>query len=195
VGGEKDMNKSINLHNKNISYILKTSRRAKYMRLSVQPDGSLVVTKPFWLSQKAVEKFIIKKAGWVIEKIEHWQKYKHLYIFQKDQKNYLKHKAEASKFITERIEYCNKVYNFSYNKISIRAQKTRWGSCSQHGNLNFNYKILFLPRHLADYIIVHELCHLRELNHSKKFWNLVAKAIPDYKAVKKELRGRGMMVR
>ncbi len=88
----------------------------------------------------------------------------------------------------KRLEYFNKFYGFKINKINIKNQKTRWGSCSKKGNLNFNYKIALVGDGLADYIIVHELCHLKEFNHKQKFWNLVALAIPDYLAIKRELK-------
>ncbi|NBX49499.1 M48 family peptidase, partial [bacterium] len=91
-------------------------------------------------------------------------------------------------FTTQRVAELNQHYGFSYGKISVRNQQTRWGSCSKRGNLNFNYRILFLPPHLADYLIVHELCHLKEFNHSPRFWALVAQGCPNYHACKKELR-------
>ena len=100
--------------------------------------------------------------------------------------------ARKSTESDERVEYFNKIYNFSFNKILIKNQKTRWGSCSNKGNLNFNYKILFLPEALRDYIIVHELCHLKEFNHSKNFWKLISRAIPDYSEIKNELRKNGL---
>ncbi|PIP23438.1 MAG: hypothetical protein COX90_01110 [Candidatus Nealsonbacteria bacterium CG_4_10_14_0_2_um_filter_38_17] len=70
----------------------------------------------------------------------------------------------------------------------MKNQKTRWGSCFKKGNPNFNYKIALLSQRLADYIVVHELCHLGELNHSQKSWNLVAKAVPDYPEIRDELK-------
>lgn len=103
-------------------------------------------------------------------------------------KHYLEHKETARAFVTERVMHWNSFYNFEINRIAIRNQKTCWGSCSEHKNLNFNYKLLFLPEHLADYIVVHELCHLAELNHSPRFWNLVAQTLPDYKVHRKELQ-------
>lgn len=101
---------------------------------------------------------------------------------------YLKYKKIARTLVYERLDYFNKFYGFKWNKISIRNQKTRWGSCSKAGNLNFNYKIALLSPEIADYIIVHELCHLREFNHSQNFWDLVEKTIPNYKAIQAKLK-------
>ncbi len=102
-------------------------------------------------------------------------------------KHYVVHKEQARNLILNRIEFWNKYYDFSFKRVAIRNQKTCWGSCSSKKNLNFSYMILFLPTVLQDYIIVHELCHLKELNHSKNFWALVSKTIPDYKERKKQL--------
>ena len=104
--------------------------------------------------------------------------------------DYLKFKNEARQFVEERVGHFSKMYSFEFNRISIRNQRTRWGSCSEKGNLNFNYRILFLPPHISDYLIAHEICHLKELNHSRKFWNLVGEIIPDYSNIKKELKQR-----
>jgi len=90
--------------------------------------------------------------------------------------------------VENRIRCFNSTYNFKINRIAIKNQTTRWGSCSSKRNLNFNYKIIYLRPVLADYLIVHELCHLGELNHSKMFWALVAKTMPDYVIINKELR-------
>ena len=97
-------------------------------------------------------------------------------------------REEARIFVENRIGYFNKFYSFEINRIAIKNQKTRWGSCSSKGNLNFNYKIIYLKPALADYLIVHELCHLGQLNHSKKFWALVFKTIPNYVKINRELR-------
>lgn len=100
---------------------------------------------------------------------------------------YLKHKEVARKIVHNRIAHFAPVYGLTVGRVAIRDQKSRWGSCSRKGNLNFNYRIALLPSHLVDYIVVHELCHLKEFNHSEHFWNHVARTIPDYLACRKEL--------
>ncbi len=101
---------------------------------------------------------------------------------------YRKYKESARAFIHARLHTLNQQYGLTWKRVAIRNSRSRWGSCSQKANLNFHYKLLHLPPHLADYVIVHELCHLMELNHSPRFWGLVEKAVPDWKARRKALR-------
>ena len=101
---------------------------------------------------------------------------------------YILHKEAARIVINGRLEFFNVDTLFIYRRVSIRDQKRCWGSCSSKGNLNFSYKLLFLPPCLRDYIIVHELCHLLVLNHSASFWREVEKRMPDYKSRMVHLR-------
>ena len=103
-------------------------------------------------------------------------------------RSYTRLKPAARVFVEKKVAEWNAIYGFRVGRISVKNQKTRWGSCSKKGNLNFNYKIVLLPEPLADYIVVHELCHLGEFNHSKNFWNLVARTMPDYKARRAALK-------
>ena len=182
------MKKTACLKNRNVGYILKKSKRAKRLRIAVYCDASVIVTAPYRLKENIIEEFIISKSKWLLEKLESFKKLEKKSSFKFSKKDYLKHKKEAKKLILERLEYFGKSYGFSYNRVSIKNQKTVWGSCSKKKNLNFNYKILFLPNKLADYIIVHELCHLKEMNHSARFWALVSKIISNFKEIRKELK-------
>ena len=103
-------------------------------------------------------------------------------------KHYLAHREIAKQHIVARLDFWNQFYGYQYRRVSIRNQKTSWGSCSENGNLHFSYKLYFLPPALCDYIIVHELCHLEELNHSPAFWRLVEQGLPDYKERRRLLR-------
>lgn len=173
---------------KQISYKLKRSKRAKRMRLAVYCDGSVVITSPLGVGQSLIEKFIADKKQWVLDKIQFFKSLDTKAIRTFSHKDYLENKDKALALVENRVNFYNKIYNFSFNKIFIKNQKTRWGSCSCKQNLNLNYKIVFLPEKHQDYIIVHEMCHLKEFNHSKKFWALVEKALPNYLDIKKKLR-------
>ena len=103
-------------------------------------------------------------------------------------KHYVANKESARTIVLERLKHFNQFYNLHWNRVAIRNQRRCWGSCSAQKNLNFNYKVLFLPEHLRDYIIVHEMCHLTHLNHGKDFWDLVAEQVPEYAKCQRELR-------
>ncbi|MSU60381.1 MAG: M48 family peptidase [Candidatus Staskawiczbacteria bacterium] len=107
---------------------------------------------------------------------------------KRNRKEFLYYKERARLLVQNRIAHYNKIYHFKFNRIAIRNQRSRWGSCSKKGNLNFNYKIMLLPEKMADYVILHELCHLGEFNHSKNFWKLMAMRMPDYAKIKKQFK-------
>lgn len=117
-----------------------------------------------------------------------WYRYRRRRRKSTNTKHYRAHKEIARALIHERLEHYNAYYQLPYKRVAVRNQRRRWGSCSSLGNLNFNYKILFLPEEIRDYIIVHELCHLKELNHSPRFWALVAEMMPAYNEYRKMLR-------
>lgn len=103
-------------------------------------------------------------------------------------KHYVLHREAARSLVHARLAHYNAHYGFVYNRVAIRNQRRCWGSCTSLKNLNFSYRLLFLPPELADYVIVHELCHLKELNHSPRFWALVAETIPEYQLCRRALR-------
>lgn len=103
-------------------------------------------------------------------------------------KHYLEHKEMARELVLARLVHFNQHYNFVWKRVAIRNQRRCWGSCSSQKNLNFSYKLLLLPSDISDYIIVHELCHLQEMNHGPNFWALVAEQMPGYKEKIKQLK-------
>ncbi len=103
-------------------------------------------------------------------------------------RDYILHKERARVLVHERITFWAPRVGVSPNRIAIRDQRSRWGSCSTKGNLNFNYRLVFLPIELVDYVIVHELCHLHEFNHSERFWGRVEQFLPDYSLRKEGLQ-------
>ena len=101
---------------------------------------------------------------------------------------YKKYKEQARVVIHARLSHFNAYYRLPLRKVFVKSLKSRWGSCSERGNLNFNYLLYFLPPEVQDYLVVHELCHLREFNHSPRFWALVEATIPEYRARRAQLR-------
>lgn len=175
----------------NLSYILKHSARARRMRITVRCDASVVVTVPYFFSLNKVENFLLEKTEWILKKIAYFKKNSRGGIVLAKRSgagDYRRLKHQARILVKEKITEINKVYNFSFNRICIKNHKSRWGSCSKKGNLNFNYKIIHLSADLAEYIVAHELCHLKELNHSVRFWDLVAKTVPDHKERRRKLK-------
>ncbi|HTX87258.1 MAG TPA: M48 family metallopeptidase [Candidatus Nanoarchaeia archaeon] len=165
---------------------IKKSRRAKNICLRVSNDATAVLTIPWRVSREAGLRFLRSKQGWLIHQIKiKKEKIKNTPV--RTRADYLSNKRRAERLVWGRLEHFNSFYNFSYNRVTIRDQQSRWGSCSAKKNLNFSYRIVFLPQELADYLIVHELCHLGEMNHSARFWALVAKTIPNYKVLRRIL--------
>lgn len=182
------MNKQVILNEKIISYNLKRKSRVKSLILSVNQNGQVGLVVPKYLPIYLAEIFLKEKAEWILEKIKHFEKLKPGLVLGGSRKDYLEKKESALALIGNRLNYFNKSYNFKINRVVIKNQKTRWGSCSIKKNLNFNYKLVYLPERLVDYVIVHEICHLKEMNHSVRFWALVAAVIPDWKRARKELK-------
>jgi predicted metal-dependent hydrolase len=158
------------------------------MRISVSCDAGVVVTVPFGMEETRFEKFVKEKTNWILDKLKFFSKYKNRPKLKTSVAEYRLLKPQALSLAKQKVKYWNQFYNFGYNRVSVKNQKTRWGSCSRKGNLNFHYKIVHLPEDQLDYLIVHELCHLKEMNHSKNFWELVGRTIPKFKILRKELR-------
>lgn len=114
------------------------------------------------------------------------------------QEHYAFHKETTRALVSDRLPSLIEGYRLlgiefkPFGRISIKNARTRWGSCSSKGNLNFSYRLSLLPPHLSDYVIIHELCHLREFNHSSRFWDLVAMLDPDYALHREELKGHSL---
>jgi predicted metal-dependent hydrolase len=183
---------SIMLGNKLLSYTLTRNPKARHLRISIKYAGALHVTSPLRLSQEKIEHFILEKESWILPKIDYFKSLPKQPTPQESQVDYETHKEQARILVHKKIASLNAHYNFSYNTIRIKNHSTLWGSCSRKRNLNFNYRIVYLKEKFVDYIIVHELCHLQEFNHSSDFWELVAKVIPNHKAIRKELRILGI---
>lgn len=189
------MKRKISLHNRVVNYAVRRSKRAKRMRLAVYCDGNFIVTVPQTFPANSIDRYVIAKSQWVISKLDFFEglNKKQKLTFGSD--GYELYKDKALDLVTERLTALNqRHYRLKFNKIAIKSQKTRWGSCSKKRNLNFNYKILFLTPKIRDYIMIHELCHLKEFSHSSRFWKLVAKSMPDHTKINEELKVKGLTI-
>ncbi len=160
------------------------------MRITIACDGEIVVTAPRWTPSFVVRGFVKKHIGWINERIEKIQNNPREVIKLPTtlRKSFMLYREEARALVEKKVSFIADMYRVSYGRISIRNQKSRWGSCSKRGNLSFNFKILFLPAELQNYIIAHEACHLLQFDHSSKFWDLVGISIPDYKRIRARLK-------
>lgn len=172
-----------------VECIVRKNALAKQVSLKVNTHGQVRATIPWWVSKKSAISFVKDNESWILEKLENMKGKSAESLLQLGgREDYLMHRKSAKSFILERLEHYNQFYGFDFERVAIRDQRTRWGSCSGKKNLNFNYRIVQLPKEHADYLIVHELCHLEQMNHSRDFWELVSRTIPDYRRISRELR-------
>lgn len=169
--------------------VIKNNRKS--ISIQIKADGSITVRAPRFVTMREIEGFVLSKEDW-IEK-----------TLKKLSLNEAKEKPEpvspeelnrlfalAREIIPIKVKYYATIIGVSYNRITIRNQKTRWGSCSSDHNLNFNCQLMRLPEDVVDYVVVHELCHIKQMNHSKAFWGEVEKILPDYRERRKYLKSQ-----
>jgi len=166
--------------------LLERSNRAKHMSLSIRPFRGARVAVPRGVSFVAAEKFAHTKTSWIKKHLE-------TMTFIEKQAEVLKEshpidKGKARKHLVERLDELCKRNGFKYNRVFVKNQKTRWGSCSDKNNINLNVNLVQLPDELIDYVILHELVHTRVKNHSILFWEELSKFVGDPKSIDKKLR-------
>lgn len=170
----------------------------KTVAIQVNSDLSVTVRAPRSVSEKDIEEILKKKEAWISKHIEKIKETKERVEAEPTEKltreKVIALAEEALKVIPERVEYFAKVIGVTYGKITVRNQKTRWGSCSSKGNLNFNCLLMLAPPEVLDYVVIHELCHRKQMNHSKAFWLEVEKVLPDYKEARKWLKEDGSQI-
>jgi len=177
--------------------IIKSKR--KTIAISVDRNENVIVKAPLRMSNKAINEFIKEHEEWIIKAINRQRKineeYEKLDRFTYEDINNMA--SRALEIFPKLVEKYAKNIGVSYGRITIRNQKTRWGSCSAKGNLNFNCLLMEAPDYVRDYVIIHELCHRIHMNHSKEFWSLVRSEMPDYKIAEKWLKteGKTLMMR
>ena len=168
--------------------VIRTKR--KTISIKVNNDLTITVRAPIFTSDKEIGEILKSKEKWISKCIEQIKRENEelskIDYFTAEEISKLADKA--LNYIPGRVKYYADIIGVTYGKITIRNQKTRWGSCSSKGNLNFNYRLFYLPEELLDYVVVHELAHRRHMNHSKEFWQEVERYFPDYKICRKKLK-------
>jgi predicted metal-dependent hydrolase len=162
-------------------------------QIQVRADGSILVRAPRRMPEREIMRFVCEKEDWIraaqLKTELARERVDDLVDFLGEDIEYLAKKA--LEYIPERVEFFAPIVGVEYGRITIRNHRTRWGSCSGAGNLNFNCLLMLLPEDVIDYVVVHELCHLVEMNHSQRFWQEVERALPNYKSSRKWLKDNG----
>lgn len=169
-----------------VNYKIVRSDR-KTMSLQVKRDGSVIVRCPRWMAGYRIRAFVEEHADWVERQV------RAVRLQMEDrpcftEKEVSRYREKARMVLTEKVACWAAKMGVTYGRIAIRQQTTRWGSCSAKGNLNFNWVLVLMPEELQDYVVVHELAHRLEMNHSPRFWEIVARYVPDYRVRRKRLR-------
>lgn len=168
-----------------MDYEIKYSAR-KTIALSIK-EGKLIVKAPFGTPKKVIKDVINSHASW-IEKHLKKQMEKNAKFSSLTEADIVRLKKKAKQFIPPKVEYYSKIMSLKYGRITITSAKTRFGSCSSKGNLSFSYRLMLYPEEAIDYVVVHELAHLKEMNHSPRFYKIVESVMPDYKKRKALLK-------
>lgn len=165
----------------------------KTLALEVTADLRVLVRAPLYVSRAKIEQFVWEKRDWIAQSLQkarrRMQEKEALPRLTQEEQKALAKKARA--VFSQKAAYYAPLVGVDYGKITIRSQKTRWGSCSAKGNLNFNCLLLLAPEKVQDYVVVHELCHRKEMNHSAGFWQEVAGVMPEYKEYRRWLKEHG----
>ena len=177
-----------------IPYEIIRSKRKSY-GISVAPGGKVTVRMPLRGSERFAVSMVEEKRDWIAKNYLKMQAVSPK-PSQKEKTPYERrleapYRQAAKEYIPKRVAYYAELLDVTYATISIRDQKTRWGSCSSKGNLSFSWRLILAPPKVLDYVVVHELCHRKEMNHSPRFWALVESMIPDYKTHRKWLKENG----
>lgn len=167
--------------------VIRSDRRT--VALQISPDGQVLVRCPRRMGAEAIRAFVQSKAGWIEKHLARQTATPKLPAFTDEEIRDLAQRA--LRVIPERTAYFAPLVGVEYGTITIRSQRSRWGSCTSKGNLNFNCLLMLAPPEVVDYVVVHELCHRKEMNHSKRFWAEVERVLPDYKASQKWLKENG----
>ena len=176
-----------------LSVLLVRSSR-KTLAVQIRADGTVIARAPLRMPKDRILCFLSEKASWI--RMQQWRMQEREKMRQQarihlDAAQEKELRERAKSVLAQRTAYFARQIGVTYGRITVRDQKTRWGSCSQTGNLNFNFRLILAPLEVLDYVVVHELCHRRQMNHSTQFWQEVAQVLPDYRKRKAWLTENG----
>lgn len=174
---------------------IRRRRGLRTLRIAVASDGQVTVSAAKLVPLFLIKRFIVRQRAWIEAAQERFRaagRQPRLSGEERRQR-FILHRDRAARLVEARVCWYSEQYGFDPGPITIRDQRTRWGSCSARGALSFNYRIVFLSERLLDYIVVHELCHLRELNHGPRFWRLLESILPDSELRREELRALSLL--
>ena len=171
-----------------IPYTLVRSSR-KTISIMIKPTGEVEVRCPRRCSKREINTFVASKEAWIRKHLETIAARPEVSVLSTGERKALAEKA--AEVLPEKVSRFAQQLGVSYGRITIRSQRTRWGSCSAKGNLNFNCLLMLCPEEVQDYVVIHELCHRKEMNHSTAFWSEVEKHCPDYRIHRKWLKDNG----
>lgn len=170
----------------------------KTIGIQIDEKLNIVVRAPYTMKKSHIERFVCEKREWIEKNLDVMRKRVEEHSIQKIEllsaSEVRRLADEALMYIPGRVEYFAENMGVSYGRITIRCQRTRWGSCSSIGNLNFNCLLMLVPPKVIDYVVVHELCHRLEMNHSPLFWKRVGEYMPDYEIYRKWLKDNGYTI-
>jgi len=177
--------------------LIKCNRRS--VGITIKSGGEIIIRAPRFMPNTLIMSYVQEKTSWILKTYEKQSKNKPVPISEEKSLHTLslekRYREAAKDYIPKRVEYYHQFTGGNYQKITIRDQKTRWGSCSSNGTLSFSFRLMLAPPRVLDYVVVHELCHLTHMNHSKEFWNMVENILPDYKEHRKWLKENGHTLR
>ncbi|MBQ9968159.1 MAG: M48 family metallopeptidase [Oscillospiraceae bacterium] len=165
----------------------------KSVAIQIKSDGTVVVRAPYRVSEQEIEVFVAQKQAWIESHLKKMQAAREALPdtmpFTREQIEQLA--QQALTVIPERVRHYAPLVGVTYGRITIRNQRSKWGSCSGKGNLNFNCLLMLMPREILDSVVVHELCHRKHMDHSPAFYAEVRRVFPDYDRCSRWLKDHG----
>ncbi len=162
----------------------------KTLSIKITREGSLLMKAPLTMREHEIERFIRQKRYWIYKQTKR--------VIEENQNRVYRSKEEvtalkrqAREVLTKKSDDYKEILHVNYTRIRIGDQKTRWGSCSSKGTISYNWRLILMPERIQNYVVVHELCHLLEMNHSPAFWKKVSEVLPDYQSSRKWLKEHG----